>query len=135
MLGCDNSRLGSHGHDRIEIASCQGIGQIAEIVGEKCIHQGEVGAQRRLNQVAFSIDVDLLLSFLNGRSDSGRSQYSTEPKTAGANALDKRALWNKVDRHFSIHHLPLGLWVESNVTCDGPPHEALIDEFSDTAAW
>ena len=48
MFRCDNGCLTSHRDDRVKISRGQRVGKIAEIVGEKCTDQREVGAQGRL---------------------------------------------------------------------------------------
>src|SRR5262249_38726611 len=80
-----------------------------------------------------SVYVDFLLAFLDDRTDPGRRQYSAEPKTAGANTLDERALRDKIDSHFSTEHLLLRFWIESDVTRDRPAHQTFIDELSNAA--
>ena len=70
MFGCNNGCLTSHRDDRVKISRRQSVGEIAEIVGEKCTDQRKVGAQRRLKQVALSVDIDFLLAFLNNRADA-----------------------------------------------------------------
>src|SRR5262249_37841082 len=134
VFGCDNGGLASHGDNRIEISRCQSVRKVAEIVSKKCGDQREVGAQRCLNQVIFSVDIDPLFAFLNNRADSGRGQYSAKAKTAGTNAFDESALRDEVDGHLSSDHLLLRLGIESDVTCDGPADQAFIDELSYTTA-
>src|SRR5262245_28486898 len=135
MLGCDDCGLAGHGHDRIEIPRCQRVGKIAEILGEKRADQCNVGTQRSLDQVAFSVDVDFLLAFLDDRADPGWSQYPAESKTPGTNALDERALRDEVDGHLSVEHLPLCLRVKSDVTRDRPAYQTFVNELSNAAAW
>ena len=73
-LGDD--RLGGHRDHWIEIARSQRIAQIAEVIGEKCLDQGKVGAQRDLQQIILAIHLDALLSVLDGRADAGLCQDS-----------------------------------------------------------
>src|SRR5262245_16397149 len=133
MLGCDDCGLAGHGHDRIEIPGCQRVGKIAEIVGEKRADQCKVGTQRSLDQVAFPVDVDFLLAFLDDRADPGWSQYPAESKSAGTNALDERALWHEVDGHLPVEHLPLSLRVKSDVARDRPAYQTFVNELSNAA--
>src|SRR3981081_1719740 len=98
MLGCDNDRIGCHGHDRIEVAGRQRIGEIAEVVGQKRVDQRKIRAKSRLEQEALAVDLDLALAFLDNRADAGCRQHASKAATAGPNALDKRALRHKIDR-------------------------------------
>ena len=65
---------GGHRHHRIEIAGRQRIAQVAEIVGEECLHQREIGAQRDFEQIAFAAHVDTLLAVLHRCADAGLCQ-------------------------------------------------------------
>src|SRR5262245_18154890 len=134
MLGCDDCGFTGHGYDRIEIPRCQRVGKIAEIVGEKRADQCKVGTQRSLDQVAFPVDVDFLLAFLDDRADPGWSQYPAESKSAGTNALDERAQWHEVDGRLPVEHLPLSLRVKSDVARDRPAYQTFVNELSNAAA-
>src|SRR5262249_44792741 len=133
MFGRDDRGLASHDDDRIEIARSQRVGKIAKIVREKCADQVKVGAQRGFVHVGLSVSVVFLLPSLDDRPDPGGRQYPAEPKTAGANTLDERALRDKIDSHFSTEHLLLRFWIESDVTRDRPAHQTFIDELSNAA--
>ena len=51
VLGVDDDGVGRHRDHRIEVARGERVGQVADVVGEERLHQREVGAQRRLQQV------------------------------------------------------------------------------------
>ena len=70
MLRCNNRGCSSHSHNWIEISTRQSVRKVAEIVSEKRTDQCKVGAQRRFNQVALSVDFDSLLALLNDRAKS-----------------------------------------------------------------
>src|SRR5262245_5586877 len=46
----DDDGVGGHRHDGIEVARGQGVGEVAEIVGEKGMHQRELRPERSLEQ-------------------------------------------------------------------------------------
>ena len=50
VFGGDDDGVGRHRHHRIEIARRQGVGEVAGIIGQECVHQREIGAQRGLQQ-------------------------------------------------------------------------------------
>ena len=115
MLSCDNDCIGCHGHDRIEVAGRQRIGEIAKIVGQKRVDQRKIRAKRRLEQEALAVHLDLALAFLDNRADASSRQHASKAATAGPNALDKRALRHKTDRHLVGHHLLLHVRIKSYV--------------------
>ena len=92
--------------------------QVADVVGDKRLHQREVGTERGLEEIGFALDLDALLAFLDDRADAGRRQHAAEPVAAGADALDQRALRNEVDLELAGDHLLLRLGVETDVTGD-----------------
>jgi hypothetical protein len=87
MVGCDHANrndvfrgnddsIGCHRHHGIEIARCQGLGEIAEVICQKCVNQREIGAERSLQQELLAVNLDLLLAFLDEGADAGRRQYA-----------------------------------------------------------
>ena len=78
VVGAGDDGVGGHRDDRIEIAGCQRIAQIAEIVGQESLHEREVGAERGFKQIALSIDFDALLAVLDRRSDAGLRQDAAQ---------------------------------------------------------
>ena len=71
VLRTDDNRVGSHRDHWIEIARGERVTQVAEIVGKEGLHESEVGAQRRFEQIALPLYLDLLLSSLHGRAEAG----------------------------------------------------------------
>src|SRR5215203_6532959 len=51
----NEDRVCGHRHHRIEIAGGEGVAEVAEVVGDKRMHEREVGAQSRLQQVIPSV--------------------------------------------------------------------------------
>ena len=47
VLGSGNDRVGSHRDHWVEIASGQGVAQVAQIVSKERLDEREIGAQRR----------------------------------------------------------------------------------------
>src|SRR3974390_1198756 len=115
VVGTGNDDIGSHSDYGIEVPRGQRIAEITQIVGEKRLHQGEIGAQRRLEDLILSMPLDPALAFLDDRADPRRRENSAEPESAGANALDKRALRHKFDVQLSRHHLTLGFGIEADM--------------------
>ena len=76
----------------IEVARRQRIAEIAQIVGEERLDQGEVGAQRDLKQIRLSADLNSLLADLDRSADAGLGQNTAQSIATSANALDERAL-------------------------------------------
>src|SRR5262245_10980973 len=120
-----------HGHDRIEVARGQRVGEVAEIVGQKRVDQREIRAQRRLEQIALSLDLDPLLALLDDGADAGRREHAAEAEAAGADAFDQRTLRHELDLHRLGDHLPLRLGIEADVAGNGPAHEAGVDQLAD----
>ena len=92
VLGCDNDRIGRHRHHGIEVASGQRIGEIAKVVGQKCVDQRKIRAKRRLEQEVLAVNLDLALAFLDNRADACRRQHASKTAPAGPDTLDKRTL-------------------------------------------
>src|SRR5262249_33862127 len=71
IQGC-NDRTPGHRNHRIEIAGGKRVGEITDVIGEKCMDEREVGLQCGLEQIALSVDINLALPLLdNGANSSG----------------------------------------------------------------
>ena len=116
----------------LKLRAVKRVGKVAEIVGEKRIDQREIRAQRGLEQVALSVQVDPLLAFLDNGADACRREHAAKPAAAGADALDQRALRHEIDRHRACNHLPLRLRIEADVARDGAADQTGIDELADS---
>lgn len=66
--------------------------EIAEVVGLARRDQCEVPTDRRLKQVAFTLDLDDLLAILDGRAEARRGQDTAQADACRADALDQRSL-------------------------------------------
>ena len=126
--------IGRHRHHGIEIARRQGVGEIAEVIRQKCVHQREIGAQRSLEQVRLAVNLDLLLAFLDEGADAGRRQYAAEAAAAGADALHESALRDQVDSDVLAQHLLLCLRVQPDVGADHARHLRAFEQLADALA-
>jgi hypothetical protein len=135
VVRTDNDRVGRHRDHRIEIAGRQRVAQVSQVIGQECLHQRKVGAQRGFEQIAFAVQIDPLLAGLHRRPDAGLRQDPAEPMPAGADALDQRSLRDKFHFEFPSHHLPLGLRIEADMAHDSLAQQPRLDELADSAAW
>src|SRR5271165_3520501 len=94
-LGDDH--VGGERDYRIEVVRGQRIFEIAVVIGLLRRDQGEIAADRRLEQEWLAVDLDDPLALLDHRPDAGRGEYASQPDAAGANSFDQRALWNQID--------------------------------------
>ena len=123
-----------HRDHRIEVSSGQRVAQIAEIVGKECLHQREVGAECDFEQIALAVHFDALLAALDRRADAGLRQDAAQSITAGADALDERALRHELHLQLTGHHLPLSFGVEADVAHDRLAQQLGADELADSPA-
>src|SRR5215469_13722658 len=65
IVGASDDGICCHCDHWIEVPRGQRITKIAQIIGEKCLHQREICAQRRLEDVGLSIHLDLPLALLD----------------------------------------------------------------------
>ena len=131
MVRAGDDGLGRHRDHRIEIARGQRVAQIAEIIGEECLHQREVGAERDFEQIALAVHLDALLAGLDRRADAGLRQNAAEPVSAGADAFDERTLRHQLDLQLAGQHLPLRFGIEANVAHDRLAHQLGRDQLAD----
>ena len=134
--GHDLDRLGDHGcgrhgHQRVEVARRHLVFEIAAIVGALGGDEGEVGAQRLLDQEGLAVDHDGLLALLHRRADAGRGQDAAQPVAAGAHLLGQRPLRHQLDRKVAGDHLLLGLRVGADMRGDHLPERLGDDEKPD----
>src|SRR4051812_3627772 len=61
IFGARDHGAGRERDNRIEVARRERIAQVAEIVREERLYEGEVGTQRELEQIALAVQVDPLL--------------------------------------------------------------------------
>ena len=134
VLRVDDDRVCGHCHERIEVARREGVAEIAQVIGNERVHEREIGAERRLEQVDAAVDRDLLLALLDDRADAGRRQDAAEPEAARPDALDERPLRDEVHLQVPGEHLLLGLRIEADVTHDDPPQQLGSDELADADA-
>src|SRR5262249_2500203 len=98
----------------------------------KSLNQSEVRPERDFEQVAFAVHFDPLLAILDRGTDARLGQYTPQPMSAGANALDQGALRNELYFQFARHHLSLGFGVETDVTDDGFAQKLGSDQLADS---
>src|SRR3954447_25021472 len=110
--------ISRHGHQRIEVPSCECVGEIAEVVAEERVHEREVGPQRGLKQIRPAVDLDRAFVVLNHRAEPGWREPPTEAAAAGPDALDQGSLRYEVDLESAGHHLLLGFGVEADMADD-----------------
>ena len=133
VLGCHDRRIRRHRNDRIEVSRSQDVREVPEIVGKERIDQREVGVQCRLKQIAFPVDFDFLLAFLNNGADAGGRQHAAQAGATSPDALDEGALRNKVHLHLFFNHLPLRLGIETDVARNGLADQTRVDKLADAA--
>ena len=120
--------------DRIEIVRGQRIFEVAVIVGLLAADQGEIAADRRLQQVGLAVDLDDLLALLDQRADAGRGEDAAEPHAAGADSLDQRSLGHELNLDLAGNHLGLSLGIEADVGGDHVGDRAGRDQLADPPA-
>ena len=131
VLGGRDHRVARHRYDRVVVARCQRVGEVAEVVGEKRVHQREVGAQRDLDEIGPAVHLDRLLAFLDFGANAGRRQHAAEAVAAGADLLDQRALRHEIDLQVASHHLLLRLGIQADVAGDHLAHQSGADQLAD----
>src|SRR5215510_2766990 len=100
MIGCDhphrhdvirgcNHRVTGHRDHGVEIAGGERVGKIANVIGEKCMDEREVGLQCGLDQIALSVDIDLPLPLLDNGANSRGSEDTAKSATSGSYPLDE----------------------------------------------
>ena len=134
FVGFHDHRVGRHGDHRVEVARRQRVVEIADVVGEKRLHQREIGAQRGLEQVGLALDLDALLPFLHDGAHARGRQHAAKAEAAGADALDQRALRHEVHLQLAGEHLLLRLRVEADMARDRLLHRAGADQLADADA-
>src|SRR5262249_59443744 len=82
---------------RIEVAGAAAVDGVAVAVAARGAHQREVGAQRRLEQVAPTAELALLLATRDVGADSRGGVEGRQPRAAGAHALDQGALRHELE--------------------------------------
>lgn len=110
----------------------QCVGEIAEVVGQKCVDQGELRPQRGLEQKRSAIDFNLALAFCNRSANAGWREHASETATTGANALDEGPLGYEIDGDLVVQHLLLRLRIEADVACSQACDESSIEQFANT---
>src|SRR3954454_24504207 len=100
----DEDRISRHGHQRIEVPPCEGVGEITEVVAEKRVHERKVGPQRGLKQIRPAVDLDPAFAVLDHRADPGWGEHPAEATTTGADALDQRSLRHEDHVERARHH-------------------------------
>src|SRR4029453_16125720 len=78
IVGRDEDRVSRHGHQRVEVPSREGVGEIAKVVAEERVHEREVGPQRGLKQIRSAVDLDRAFAVLNHGADPGWREHPTE---------------------------------------------------------
>ena len=95
------------------------------------LDQGEVGVQRRLQQILLAVDLDHLLAFGHGRTQARRRQNAAQSVAGGANALGHRALRDQFHVHLAGDHLAARLGIQADVggdqLVDGLDRDQLAD--------
>src|SRR5207237_3833400 len=91
-----------HGHDRVEIACGQHVGEIAEVIGQKGVNQGKLRPQRSFEQKLLSVDLYLALALGHRSADAGWRENASETATTGANAFDKSSLGHEMETALMI---------------------------------
>ena len=99
------------------------------------MHQREVRAKRRLEQVLPTRHFDLALALFDERAHAGRRQDAAEAIASRSDPLDEGALRRKLDGKFARHHLPLRLRVRADVADDYGLYEFGVDQLAHAHAW
>src|SRR6516164_10505845 len=133
VLGGDDGRVRGHGDNGIKVSRGQGVGKIAEVIGEKSVDQCKLRVKGCFDQVGLAVDLNLLLALFDDRADTCWGQHAAQSTTAGANAFDESALRDEVDRHCSGDHLLLGFGIEADVTGNSAADETGINKLTDAA--
>src|SRR5262245_49722200 len=105
-----------HRNDRIEVARCQRVAQVSKIIGEKCLHESEISAKRRLDQIGPSVHLHSFLAILDRCSQPGLREDAAETKSARSYPLDQSSLRDQFHLETTGHHLPLRFRIETDVT-------------------
>src|SRR3954453_1427725 len=106
IVGRDEDRVSRHGHQRVEVPSREGVGEIAKVVAQERVHERKVGPQRGLKEVRPAVNLDRAFAVLNHRADPGWRENSTE--AAAADAFGQSSLRYEVHLERARHHLLLG---------------------------
>jgi hypothetical protein len=69
VLRGDNDSIGRHRHHGIEVVRRQRGGEIAELVGERCVKQRKIRTKRRLQQEVSAVYLDSSLTLLDDGPD------------------------------------------------------------------
>ena len=134
MLRRYDHGIGRHRHDRIEIARGQRVGEVAEVVRQKGMDQGEFRPQRGLEQKRLSVDLDLALAFGDRGADAGWREHASEAAAARADALDEGPLGHQIDSDLVGQHLLLRLRIEADVACGQARDQRRVEQLADAFA-
>src|SRR6516225_458611 len=100
MLCRDDHGVAGHRDYRIEVTRGKSIRQVTRIVGQKGVNQREISTQRRLQEIALSVDVNAALVLFNNGANAGGRKNAAQSITSGPNAFDQCALRYEFDlRH------------------------------------
>ena len=122
--------IGRHRHDRVEIACGQRVGEVAEVICQKGVDQGELRPQCGLEQKRRSVYLDLALAFGHRGADAGWREHASETATARANAFDEGPLGYEIDGDLIGQHLLLCLRIEADVACGEARDECRIEQLA-----
>src|SRR5260370_1329023 len=70
--------VGRHRHDGVEVTRRQRVGEVAEVICQKCVNQGELRPQRGLEQKRRPVYLDLALAFCHQRANAGWREHPSE---------------------------------------------------------
>jgi hypothetical protein len=78
MVRRGDHRISGHGHYGVVVACGQRIGEVAYVVGNKCVHEREIRPKRRFQQVLLALQFDLALALFDQCADARRCENAAE---------------------------------------------------------
>src|SRR5271157_1341686 len=91
----------------------------------------EIGAERLSQQPGFAIDVDGEFVSLDDRPQAGPGQHASQAGAARPDPLGERPLGHQFDLEVPGDHLPLCLWVGSDMRGNQALHHPGLDQLAD----
>src|SRR6516164_1191899 len=80
--------VAGHRDHRIEVTCRKSIRQVTRVVGQKSVNQREIGTQRRLQEIALSVDVNAAFALFDNGANARWRKNAAQPITSGPNAFN-----------------------------------------------